>query len=108
MSDLQQDAETARRTAKACSQAWEDRTTLVKQEMDRRKRRQRRQDLRLKALRLEKEARTPKPPASPPRMPARARQEARQAQPADPWRFSASASHRISLQPARHAWGRTG
>ena len=48
--------ETARRTAQGIFQTWEDRKTLVKQEMDAERAHNDAKTIRLKALRLEKEA----------------------------------------------------
>ena len=48
--------ETARRTAQGIFQTWEDRKTLVKQEMDAERAANDAKTIRLKALRLEKEA----------------------------------------------------
>jgi hypothetical protein len=48
--------ESARRTAQGVFQAWEDRKTLVKQEMDAERTAADAKTIRLKALRLEKEA----------------------------------------------------
>ncbi len=48
--------EAARRTAQGIFQTWEDRKTLVKQEMDAERAANDAKTIRLKALRLEKEA----------------------------------------------------
>ncbi len=48
--------ETARRTAQGIFQTWEDRKTLVKQEMDAERAHNDAKTIRLKAMRLEKEA----------------------------------------------------
>ena len=48
--------ETARRTAQGIFQSWEDRKTLVKQEMDAERAASDAKTIRLKAMRLEKEA----------------------------------------------------
>ena len=48
--------ETARRTAQGIFQTWEDRKTLVKQEMDAARAHNDAKTIRLKAQRLEKEA----------------------------------------------------
>ncbi len=48
--------ETARRTAQGIFQTWEDRKTLVKQEMDAERAHNDAKTIRLKAQRLEKEA----------------------------------------------------
>jgi hypothetical protein len=49
-------SESARRTAQGIFQTWEDRKTLVKQEMDAERAAADAKTIRLKALRLEKEA----------------------------------------------------
>ena len=49
-------ADSARHTAQGVFQAWEDRKTLVKQEMDAERTATDAKTIRLKALRLEKEA----------------------------------------------------